>query len=648
MIWHRPGGANYRGRLMPPKGGKMRSTALGLFLVALLVISGCSTEGPKQYTIEQFMNTLSVSGGSFSHDETRLLITTDGTGIRNAYTIPVSGGGMDQLTYSEDNSVFALSYFPKDDRFLCLADHEGNELYHIFLYDTDGTATDLTPYSGARAVFYGWTHEMDAFLFGSNKRDAKYMDVYLMDIKTLSAKMIYLNDAGYNFGWMSDDLRFIAMSKTNTTHDSDMYLYDRESGEVKHITPHDDDVNFQPMHFSNDSRYLYYLTDEGAEFTYLCRYDISTGSSETVETADWDISYAYFSYSSRYRVTAINNDARTEIRIFDTEKNAQVELPELPDGVISSVGISRSEKLMRFYVNGSRSPNNLYIYDFETGSYSRLTDALNPEIDAEDLVVAKVVRYESFDGLEIPAIYYRPCCAGPDAKVPGVVWVHGGPGGQARVGYSSFVQYLVNKGYAVLAVNNRGSHGYGKRFYGLDDMRHGEDDLRDCIEGKNWLAATGHIDPDRIAIAGGSYGGYITLAALTFTPEEFTAGVDIFGISNWVRTLESIPSWWENYRKALYKELGDPGTDREYLTRISPLFHADNIVRPLMVLQGANDPRVLKVESDEIVEAARKNGVDVEYLVFDDEGHGFMKKENQIEGYGAIRLFLDKHLKDRD
>ncbi|MCK4548715.1 MAG: S9 family peptidase, partial [Candidatus Krumholzibacteria bacterium] len=452
----------------------MRSTAPVLFLVAMLTLSGCSTEGTKQYTIEQFMNTLSVSGGSFSHDETKLLVTTDGTGIRNAWSIPVAGGEMDQLTYSNDNSIFALSYFPEDNRFLCLADREGNELYHIFLYDLDGTVTDLTPYSGARAVFYGWTHKMDSFLFGSNRRDAKYMDVYLMDIKTLSAKMIFLNDAGYNFGWMSNDMRYMSMSKTNTTHDSDMFLYDREVGEVRHLTPHDGDVNFQPMDFSSDSRYLYYLTDEGAEFTYLRRYDITSGGSETAETADWDISYAYFSYNGRYRVTAINNDASTEFRIFDMETDSLVELPELPDGVITSVGISRSEKLMRFYVNGSRSPNNLYIFDFETGRYNRITDTLNPEIDPDHLVEAEVVRYKSFDGLEIPAIYYRPCCAGPNAKAPAVVWVHGGPGGQARVGYSSFVQYLVNKGYAVLAVNNRGSHGYGKRFYSLDDMRHGE------------------------------------------------------------------------------------------------------------------------------------------------------------------------------
>jgi dipeptidyl aminopeptidase/acylaminoacyl peptidase len=624
----------------------MRRTALTLFLATLLALSGCSGKGTKQYTIEQFMNTLAVSGGAFSFDETKLLVTTDRTGIRNAYSIPVTGGDMDQLTFSGDNAIFALSYFPGDDRFLCLADHEGNELYHIFLYEPDGTVTDLTPYSGARAVFYGWTHDMTGFLFGSNRRDPKFMDVYVMDIEKMAPKMIYLNDTGYNFGWISNDMRYLAMSKTNTTHDSDMFLYDRDTGEVRHITPHDGDVNFSPMDFSSDSRYLYYLTDKGAEFTYLCRYDIESGKSETVEKADWDISYAYFSYSGRYRVTAINKDARTEIKVFDMVAGEPLRLPDLPDGVITSVEISRSERLMRFYVNGSRSPNNLYIYDFGTGLYSRLTDTLNPEIDPKDLVDAEVVRYRSFDGLEIPAIYFRPHGAGTGGTIPAVVWVHGGPGGQARVGYSSLIQYLVNGGYAVLAVNNRGSSGYGKRFFSLDDMRHGEDDLKDCIEGKNWMAASGLVDPKRVAIAGSSYGGYMALAALTFTPEEFAAGVDAFGISNWVRTLESIPSWWENFRKALYREMGDPSTDLEYLRKISPLFHADRIVRPLMVLQGANDPRVLKVESDEIVDAARKNGVEVEYLVFEDEGHGFMKKENQIEGYRAIRLFLDRHLKD--
>jgi len=197
----------------------------------------------------------------------------------------------------------------------------------------------------------------------------------------------------------------------------------------------------------------------------------------------------------------------------------------------------------------------------------------------------------------------------------------------------------------VFAINNRGSSGYGKTFFLMDDRRHGSGDLDDCVASKQFLVEKGYVDGNRIGIIGGSYGGYMVLAALAFRPEAFALGVDLFGVSNWVRTLQSIPPWWESFRLALYKEMGDPSTDREHLYAISPLFHASRIQRPLIVLQGANDPRVLKVESDEIVEAARANGVDVQYVVFDDEGHGFRKKVNQLRGYKAIRDFCDRHLK---
>jgi dipeptidyl aminopeptidase/acylaminoacyl peptidase len=212
--------------------------------------------------------------------------------------------------------------------------------------------------------------------------------------------------------------------------------------------------------------------------------------------------------------------------------------------------------------------------------------------------------------------------------------------------YSALIQYLVNHDYAVLAVNNRGSEGYGKSFNKMDDRKHGDADLKDCIYGKNFLSSTGSVDMENIGIIGGSYGGFITMAALAFFPEEFEAGVNIFGVTNWIRTLRSIPPYWESFRKALYAEMGDPYTsDSVMLFNTSPLFHAQNVTKPLIVLQGKNDPRVLQVESDEIVEAVRRKGVPVEYVLFDDEGHGFVKKENEIEGYGKILEFLDKHLK---
>lgn len=620
----------------------------GLCIVGSILIAGCREKPARtvpQYSIEQFMHTTSIFGGSFSYDEKSIAFTSDKSGVYNAYLMPVAGGAPEQITHSDSNSVISLTLFPADNRLLFMSDQGGNEIWHLYLREEDGTVRDLTPYEGARSTFEKWSHDGNSFFFSCNKRDPKFMDLYEMDIETFEPRMIYQNDAGYFLGDVSNDRRYLAFQQPITEHNSEMFLYDRESEELKHLSPHEGDINYTPVAFSVDSRSLYYLTDENSEFTYLKRYGIESGEREDVEKANWDIMYAYFSYNGKFRVVGINSNAKTEIKVYDTTNEREVVLPVMPDADITSINISNNETMMTFYVNGSRSPNNMYIYDFEMGQYRKLTDSMNPEINADDLVDVQLVHYESFDGVEIPSLLYKPHQAGPENKMPALVWVHGGPGGQSRIGYNATLQYLVNHGYVVLAVNNRGSSGYGKTFFKMDDRRHGEDDLADCVEAKKFLQSTGYVDPNRIGIIGGSYGGYMVLAALAFRPEEFAAGVDLFGISNWVRTLESIPPWWESFKEALYEEMGDPGKDQERLHRISPLFHAERIRKPLMVLQGANDPRVLKVESDEIVEAVRKNNVPVEYVLFDDEGHGFRKKENRIKGYKAVLDFLDQHLK---
>jgi dipeptidyl aminopeptidase/acylaminoacyl peptidase len=626
----------------------MHKKIISLILLVALVSFACKKsdyQEVKQYSIEQFMNTVSIRGSSFSADETKILFSSNQTGIYNAFTIPIQGDKPTQITKSEDDAIFALSFFPDDNRILYSSDKGGNEINHIYLLYEDGTAKDLTPDEKAKSQFYGWSFDEKSFFYGSNKRDQRFFDIYEMDIETFTPKMVYQNDAGYDLGSISRDKHYFAFVKSITMSNSEMYLYDRETEELKHLSPHEDDVNFSPQTFSTDSKSLYYLTDENSEFTYLKRYDIETGRSDIIEQADWDIWYSYFSRNGKYRVTGINEDARTVITVYETDINQPIPLPEFPGGNITSVNISKSERLMTFYFNGSKSPNNLYIFNFETEKYAKLTDTMNPEIGQEDLITAEVVRYKSFDGLEIPAVYYKPHHIEPGEKAPALVMVHGGPGGQARTGYNPLVQFLANHGYVVIDVNNRGSSGYGKTFFKMDDKKHGDVDLDDCVEAKKFLIATGYVDENKIGIIGGSYGGYMVLAALTFRPDAFAVGVDLFGISNWVRTLESIPPWWEAFKKALYEELGNPETELEYLRSISPLFHSEKIIKPLMVLQGANDPRVLKVESDEIVEAVKKNNVPVEYIIFDDEGHGFVKKENQIKGFKAVLKFLEKYLK---
>ncbi|KAB1154543.1 S9 family peptidase [Tenacibaculum aiptasiae] len=627
----------------------MKKIAL-LFIISLLAM-GCKTKEKvdvvkkiKKYSIEQMMDNEQVGGGSFSSDNSNLLVTSNRSGIYNMYTVSTSDGRFTPITASDSSSVFATSYFPKDNRMLFRMDNNGDEIYHIYMRNLDGTIKELTPEKGVRASFYGWSKDEKSFFFSSNKRDKRYMDVYEMDIENFTSKMLYENKEGYNVVAISNNKNFFALSKTINTNDSDLFLFDRVKNETKKINK--TLSGNSAADFSIDDTDFYYTTDADGEFASLMKYKIATGETEKVLKKDWDISGSYFTNSGKYRVTYINEDAKNVIEVYDVAAGKNIELPNVDGKSITSVGFSRDESMMRFYAGGSHTPSNLYVYDLKTKKQIQLTDVLNKEINPDDLVNAKVIRYPSFDGVTIPAIYYLPHQASKDHKVPALVWVHGGPGGQSRQNFSSRIQFLVNHGYAVLAVNNRGSSGYGKTFFTMDDLNHGEKDLQDCVEGKKWLAKQPQIDADKIGIIGGSYGGYMTMAALTYTPDEFAVGVNIYGVTNWMRTLKSIPSWWESFREALYKELGNPHTaDSIRLKRISPLFHTDKVTKPLMVLQGAKDPRVLQIESDEIVAGVRKNGVPVEYVLFDDEGHGFVKKENQIESNSRILKFLDKHLK---
>ena len=596
-----------------------------------------------QYTIEQFMNNVSISGSSFSPDESKILFTTNESGIYNVYEINLDGTNKKQLT-NRDESTFIVSCFPNDERILITSDQGGNEIYHLYLREPDGTINDITPFENARASFAGWSRDFKSFYIQSNKRDPRFMDLYEMDIETFEPTLVFENNEGYYIGPVSADKNFIALSQPVSRSYTKMFLFDKSKNEIIELK-NNEETTYSPVEFSNDSKTLYYLTDYNNEFTYVEKINLDNLQSEMVYKTNWDVMYVSHSFNEKYRIIGINQDAKTDIKIFESSTGNEIKFPGLEGKDISSVNISKSENLMSFYVSSSKTPRDLFVYNFENSKYTQLSNSLNAEINPDFLVESEVVRYKSFDGLEIPAILYKPLQASPKNKVPALVWVHGGPGGQSRVGYSAAIQYFVNHGYAIIAVNNRGSSGYGKTFYALDDRKHGDHDLQDCIYAKKYLAETGWVDNGKIGIIGGSYGGYMVAAALTFTPEEFDVGVNIFGVTNWLRTLKSIPSWCEAQRKALYKELGDPAVDSAYLYKISPLFHADKIQKPFMVLQGANDPRVLKVESDEIVDAANQNGVPVEYVVFDDEGHGFRKKDNEIVAYGKILAFLDQYLK---
>lgn len=640
----------------------LRLTLLSAPLVALL--TACSEPAPpppanaeppvaqapaapqrevKRYDIDTLLSSLKLIGAALSPDGGKVLYSSNQTGVINLYEVPVSGGESKALTSSTTDSLYAISYFPQDERILYTADQGGNELNHVYVRAVDGTVTDLTPGDKHKAMFAGWADDEQSFFVMSNERDERYFDGYEYAVDGYARTQIFKNELGLFPGAISRDKRWLALGKVNTTSDSDIVLYDRETGKDRNLTAHEGVEANEAVAFTPDGALLY-TSNRGGEFSRLMKMDLASGESSVVYATDWDVTGADYTPDDSHLVVYVNADARTELKLLDAGTLQPVALPVVPAGDITGVDVSRDGKRLAFYVASSRFPSSLWSAELG-GQAQQLVSALNPAVSADDLVEGEVVRFPSYDGLQIPGVLYLPQDASEASKVPALVWVHGGPGGQSRLNYSALIQYLVNHGYAVYAINNRGSSGYGKSFFAADDRKHGEADLDDVVESKKMLAATGKIDPERIGIIGGSYGGYMTLAALTYRPDAFKVGVDIFGVANWLRTLESIPAWWEAQRSALYAELGDPVADKERLTRISPLFHADKISKPLMVLQGANDPRVLKVESDEIVAAVKANNVPVEYVVFDDEGHGFAKRENESRGYEAVLKFLDTHLR---
>lgn len=632
--------------------GLVSSAALLAAAPAITVAGAQEAREVERHDAAAFFETISFSlagaaGHAFEAESGDLLVSSDETGVFNAYRMDDETGEREALTDSEDNATFAVSWFPEDGRALVTSDQGGNELNHVYVREEDGELVDLTPGKEVKAQFVGWAQDGSEFWIATNERDGQAFDLYAYETDGYERRMAYQNDEVYSPGAISPDGRWLALTQEISSADSDIHLVDltEDDPDPELITEHEGDVAYGVYTFTADSADLVYATNEPGEFNQAWTYDLDSGETAPLIEADWDVSYVSFSPSGRYRVHGVNADGRTEATITDTETGEPVALPELPDGDLLSVRFNRDEDRIAFMINSATSPSNIHVVDLESGDHAQLTDALNPEIEEADLVAAEMVRFDSFDGLEIPGVLYRPHEASADAPVPGVVWVHGGPGGQSRDGYNPMIQHLVNHGYAVYAVNNRGSSGYGKTFYHMDDRRHGEEDLRDVVAAGHWMRGQDWVQDDAVAVMGGSYGGYMTAAALAFHPEEFDAGINIFGVTNWVRTLESIPPWWGSFRDALYDEMGDPETDAERHRAISPLFHADNIVRPMLVVQGANDPRVLQVESDELVEAARQNGAEVEYVIFDDEGHGFLKKENRITASDAYVDFLNTHLK---
>ena len=609
-------------------------------LTSTILISSC--EKPPLTAQEFFDYTnFSLSGSyyGFNLTDERFLVNHNQSGISNAYEFDIQTSEFISVTTSDTKSFYGLSYFPSDDRVILQADNQGDELNHIFVKD-GGEVIDLTDYENTRAKFLGFSVDGLSFYIASNQRDAITLDIYKYSVDDYSKSMLYQNNAAYEVTAKSDGDRYFVLTNSVDNYSTQIVLYDQITDSELNITNNKVENSF--LSFMGNA--LLYSSNYDDNFNQLWSIDLTTNEEKKVYSASWDIVGANFYENTNTLHVFINEDASTKLVFLSADDYSELSNEILPTEGLKGFSLSRAEDSYAFVYGSDTSPGDLFFSKTNFDESSLVASSFNT-LDEANMVSSEVIRFESFDGLEIPSILYKPKGASPSNPAPVMVYVHGGPGGQTRKGFNSQIQYMLHHGYGILGVNNRGSSGYGAEFYHLDDKRHGQEDLQDIIASKEYLQSLSWVDDNKIGVMGGSYGGFMTLAALTFYPDVFNVGIDIFGVSNWVRTLKSIPPWWESFKVALYDEMGDPAADEERHRKISPLFHAQNITKPMLVIQGSNDPRVLQIESDEIVNQVRANNVYVDYLVFPDEGHGFRKKVNRVKSANSIVDFLDECLK---
>ena len=545
---------------------------------------------------------------------------------------------------------------------LFVQDKGGDENFRVYAVDPTAAvaagqkvpeARDLTPYKGVQARIIAVPEKApNTILVALNDRDAKLHDVYRVDLKTGERTLVFRNDQNVA-GWVADldgNLRL----GTRVRADGGTEILRVEGEALKPLYECNNEETCGPVHFHKDGQRVYMVSNKGEpDLTQLQLLDVASGKVELVESdpeGQVDFGNATFSEKTHDLIATSYTGDRERIYPKDPAFAKDIERVRaaLPNGDLFFRRPSKDDRLwiVKTILDVDNGPN--YLYDRETGKVELLYRPY-PDIPVEHMAAMKAVRYKARDGVEVSAYLTLPKGV-PARDLPTVIMPHGGPWARDQWGHSALVQFLANRGYAVLQPNFRGSTGYGKRFLNLGNDQWGTGTMQhDLSDGVQWVIAEKIADPKRVAIMGGSYGGYATLAGVAFTPELYAAGVSIVGPSSILTLLNSIPPYWEPIRKMFSVRVGDPQDpkDSERLRSQSPLYSADRIAAPLLVIQGANDPRVKKAESDQIVRALRDRKRPVEYLVAADEGHGFAGRMNNLATYTKVEEFLAKHLGGR-
>jgi len=567
----------------------------------------------------------------------------------NVFVEKIGSGQATRVTSAKARDIAGYAW-KGDNRIVYIQDTGGDENFRLYAVGIDGSnPKDLTPFEKVRAqIIDNLEQNGTEILVGLNKRNPQIFDVYRINVNTGAMEMIAENPGNYT-GWGTDWDGKLRIAITTDGVNSSVLVRNTETEKFAPLVTTSFKETFAPLVFTSDNKQLYVSTNIGRDKTAIVKYDVENKKEleKIYEHPEVDVTSLLSSRKRRVITGVSYTTDKSQYHFIDKQRaDLQKDLERrLPGYEVRLAGCNREEDkcLVRSFTDRSRGA--YYFYDLKAKDFRKLAD-ISPWLNEQDMAPMKPIKYQSRDGLTINGYLTLP--KGVAARnLPVVVNPHGGPWFRDQWGYNPEVQFLANRGYAVLQVNFRGSTGYGRKFWEASFKQWGKAMQNDITDGVQWLIKEGIADPKRVGIYGGSYGGYATLAGLTFTPDLYAAGVDYVGVANLFTFIKTIPPYWKPYLEMIYEMVGHPERDKDLLTAASPVFHSAKIKVPLLIAQGANDPRVNKAESDQMVEALKARGIEVPYIVKSNEGHGFSNEENRFEFYRAMEDFLGKHLGGR-
>ncbi len=609
-----------------------------------------------RFDIDRFLNIRSASAPTFSPDGRFVAFLSNVTGVSQVWQVPVEGGWPVQLTFTRE-PVRSVHYNPVRHQLIYSMDTGGNERTQLYWLRGLGrsdhglgegwTSIDLSKAPKAIHTFGGWSPDGEAFAFTSNREDPSRFDIYVQKLDGTAARLLAKGPGGsYHAVSWSPDGKGLLVRRAESNFNQDLYVLDVASGQSRHLTPHKGDAQYHHPRWSADSQKIYCTsTAEDHDLAGLAVIEVASGKLAYLLTPDHEVeSVAVSPFGKKDKLSVLLNvEGRSELRLNGQKPKDAVKLPGL--GVVDQVEFSPDGLGLAVVFSGPRFNSDVWIMrpELHDGKIRQLTFSSRAGLPFSEFVEPELIKYKTFDGRMIPAWFYPPTMPPKDGRLPPViVYPHGGPESQTRAGFNSLIQYFCQAGYGVLAPNVRGSSGYGTAYMNLDNTTKRMDSVADLAHAAYWLRDQKKADPKRLAVYGGSYGGFMVLAQVTHYPDLWAAGIDVVGICNFVTFLEKTGAYRRAYREAEYGNLRE---HREFFEKISPIKHVDKIRCPMMVIHGANDPRVPIEEAEQIVAALKKRNVPVEYLRYEDEGHGLAKLKNRLDAYPKMVAFLDRYLK---